>query len=267
MDLLLQRIGRLHRHPRQRPEPLRDATCLVLDTGEEAFDPGSVAVYGEWLLWRTRRLLPESLTLPEDLPSLVHKVYDWIPDDALIQVRNEDAYERYRNRQKNLRERAKIFVLQGPEDSLDDTLDGLLVGNAISADATARAAVRESDPSIDVLVMSRHTDGSMHFLPWQEGGRVVAADVPPSRKDCQAILRQAIRLPTYFSKRFRIDAVIRELEERNQALAIWQEAPLLKGELVLTLDEHLTTGLAGAKLQYSQVTGLRYCDEESDEGS
>lgn len=267
MDLLLQRIGRLHRHPRLRPEPLRDATCLVLDTGAEAFDPGSVAVYGEWLLWRTRLLLPESLTLPDDLPRLVHAVYDWIPDDALSQVRNEDAYERYRNRQKNLRERAKIFVLQGPEDSLDDTLDGLLVGNAISADAIARAAVRDGDPSIDVLVMSRHTDGSMHFLPWQKGGRAVATDVPPSREDCQAILRQAIRLPAYFSKRFRIEAVIRELEERNQALAIWQEAPLLKGELVLTLDEHLTTGLAGAKLQYSQVTGLRYCDEESDEGS
>ena len=35
MDLLLQRIGRLHRHDRQRPLPMREATCLV--TGVDAW--------------------------------------------------------------------------------------------------------------------------------------------------------------------------------------------------------------------------------------
>ena len=31
MDLLLQRIGRLHRHRRSRPAPLQQACCAVLD--------------------------------------------------------------------------------------------------------------------------------------------------------------------------------------------------------------------------------------------
>lgn len=265
MDLLLQRVGRLHRHPRERPEPLREAVCLVLDTGEEAFDPGSVAVYGEWLLWRTRRLLPDALSLPTDLPRLVHDTYGWDQNDPLSAERNEAAYEAYRNLRYRQQDSAGNFVIQGPDDSLDDTLDDFLADTAVRSDAAARAAVRDGDPSIDVLVMVRHADGTIHFLPWQEGGRAVQVDVPPAREECLAILRQSLRLPAVFSKRWVIDAVIRELEERTVALKAWQEAPLLKGELVLELDERLTTKLTGATLHYSQATGLQYCKEESDE--
>lgn len=265
MDLLLQRVGRLHRHPRERPEPLREAACLVLDTGEEAFDPGSVTVYGEWLLWRTRRLLPDRLALPADLPRLVHDAYGWEQNDPLAAERNKPAYEAYCNRQANQRDGAGNFVIQGPDDALDDTLNDFLANALVRTDTAARAAVRDGDPSIDVLVMVRHGDGSLHFLPWQEGGRAVPTDVPPSREECHAILRQSLCLPAAFSKRWAIDAVIRELEERNEALKAWQEAPLLKGELVLELDERLTTKLIGATLHYSQATGLQYRQEESDE--
>ena len=68
MDLLLQRIGRLHRHPgRARPQPVQEARCAVLDTGTEEFDEGSAAIYGEWLLGRTRKLLPQEVQLPADI--------------------------------------------------------------------------------------------------------------------------------------------------------------------------------------------------------
>ena len=265
MDLLLQRVGRLHRHSRERPEPLREAVCLVLDTGDETFDPGSVAVYGEWLLWRTRRLLPDAITLPSDLPRLVHDTYGWEQNDPLAAERNEPAYEAYRKHQGDQRHKATNFVIKCPDDTFGDTLNGFLKNSAVRTDATARAAVRDGDPSIDVLVMVRHKDCTLHFLPWQEAGRAVAMDVPPAREECRAILCQSLRLPASFSKCWTIDAVIRELEERNAALKTWQEAPLLKGELILELDESLTTKLAGSILQYSQATGLQYCKEESDE--
>lgn len=80
MDLLLQRIGRLHRHEgRARPRPVAQARCAVLDTGTEEFDEGSKAVYGEWLLWRTRKFLPTAITLPHDIAPLVQDVYGWEP--------------------------------------------------------------------------------------------------------------------------------------------------------------------------------------------
>lgn len=76
MDLLLQRIGRLHRHTwRSRPQPMQAAVCAVLDTGGDTFDEGSAAVYGKWLLWRTRELLPQTIRLPEEISPLVQQVY------------------------------------------------------------------------------------------------------------------------------------------------------------------------------------------------
>ena len=265
MDLLLQRVGRLHRHLRTRPEPLCEAVCLVLDTGEEAFDPGSVAVYGEWLLWRTRRLLPDALSLPTDLPRLVHDTYGWDQNDPLSAERNEAAYEAYRNLRYRQQDSAGNFIIQGPDDSLDDTLDDFLADTAVRSDAAARAAVRDGDPSIDVLVMVRHADGTIHFLPWQEGGRAVPTDVPPSQEECRAILRLSLRLPASFSKRWTIDGVIEDLERQTATLPTWQEASLLKGELVLVLEPDLTTRVAGSILHYSKASGLTYQREEPDE--
>ena len=102
MDLLLQRIGRLHRHYRSRPAPLQQACCAVLDTGEDAFDAGSEAVYGQWLLWRTRKFLPRSIRLPEEISPLVQRVYGWereAPGGAQGEPRplmqSDDALERW----------------------------------------------------------------------------------------------------------------------------------------------------------------------------
>lgn len=214
MDLLLQRIGRLHRHRRSRPAPLQQACCAVLDTGENAFDAGSEAVYGQWLLWRTRKFLPRSIRLPQ-----LNTLDDW--------MQNEGA----------------------------------------RSDPAARAAVRDGDPSVEVLVMQRRADGSIHFLPWQEGGSAVAADSPPPPETALKIARQKLRLPAVFGKAWKVDRVIRELEADNRSrLAAWQLSPLLHGELILLLDENLTARLAGMELCYDRENGLTYQKEETDEG-
>ncbi|MEI3101043.1 MAG: CRISPR-associated helicase Cas3' [Oscillospiraceae bacterium] len=74
MDLLLQRIGRLHRHgTRDCPQALREARCIVC--GFEEKDSGSQQIYGRWLLERTAQLLPEKLNLPGDISPLVQETY------------------------------------------------------------------------------------------------------------------------------------------------------------------------------------------------
>lgn len=140
-------------------------------------------------------------------------------------------------------------------------------GRGACSESQARAAVRDGDPSIEVLVMMQCRDGSVRFLPWQEGGISVATDRPPSQEESRAIARQCLRLPSYFSRRWTIDGVIEELEDRNRRfLARWQQAPMLCGELILLLDEDLSVKLAGTKIVYNKERGLTYGKEEACEG-
>lgn len=275
MDLLLQRIGRLHRRTDRtdRPLPLQTAQCAVLDTGDESFDAGSKAVYGEWLLWRTRQLLPQAVVLPQDIPRLVQDTYGWEEKDVLTQdadsVCRREAYLLKRGKQE---QKAAAFLIQPPTEHRlrpqRNVLDNWMSGEQKGTEAAARAAVRDGDPSVEVLVMVRQGDGSVHFLPWQEEGRAVAADCPPCQEDSVAIARQRLRLPGYFSKRWIVDRVINELEEQNRRLLPeWQQAPMLKGELVLLLDENLTAHLSRTVLRYDRRDGLTWQKEEADEGS
>lgn len=275
MDLLLQRIGRLHRRVDRtdRPLPLQTAQCAVLDTGNESFDAGSKAVYGEWLLWRTRQLLPQAVVLPQDIPQLVQDTYGWEEKDVLPQdtdsVRRREEYLLKRGKQE---QKAAAFLIQPPTEHRlrprRNVLDNWMNGEQKGTEAAARAAVRDGDPSVEVLLMVRYEDGSVHFLPWQEEGRAVAADCPPCQADSVSIARQRLRLPGYFSKRWTVDRVINELEEQNRRLLPeWQQAPMLKGELVLLLDENLSAHLSQTVLRYDRRDGLTWQKEEADEGS
>ncbi len=275
MDLLLQRIGRLHRRTDRtdRPLSLQTAQCAVLDTGDESFDTGSKAVYGEWLLWRTRQLLPQTVVLPQDIPQLVQDTYGWEEKDVLPQDTNSVRRRKeYLALQRSQQGRAENFAIPLPDESPDfpelNVLDNWMSGEQAGSEAAGRAAVRDGDPSVEVLIMVRRADGSVHFLPWQEEGRAVAADCPPCQADSVAIARQRLRLPGYFSRRWKIDRVIEELETLNRRfLPAWQQASMLKGELVLLLDENLTAHLSQTVLRYDRWDGLTWQKEEADEGS
>lgn len=270
MDLLLQRIGRLHRHHRSRPAPLQQACCAVLDTGEDAFDAGSEAVYGQWLLWRTREALPRSIRLPEEISPLVQQVYGW-EREAPGGAQGEEMRCIYERTQEKKKARAEAYLVPQPEThrlAQLNTLDDWMQNEGARSDPAARAAVRDGDPSVEVLVMQCRADGSIHFLPWQEGGSAVAADSPPLPETALKIARQKLRLPAVFGKAWKVDRVIRELEADNRSrLAAWQLSPLLHGELILLLDENLTARLAGMELCYDRENGLYYQKEETDEGN
>lgn len=270
MDLLLQRIGRLHRHYRSRPAPLQQACCAVLDTGEDAFDAGSEAVYGQWLLWRTRKFLPRSIRLPEEISPLVQQVYGW-EREAPGGAQGEEMRCIYERTQEKKKARAEAYLVPQPEThrlAQLNTLDDWMQNEGACSDPAARAAVRDGDPSVEVLVMQRRADGSIHFLPWQEGGSAVAADSPPPPETALKIARQKLRLPAVFGKAWKVDGVIRELEADNRSrLAAWQLSPLLHGELILLLDENLTARLVGMELCYDRENGLYYQKEETDEGN
>ena len=273
MDLLLQRIGRLHRHTRKRPDSLREMCCAVLDTGNECFDAGSKAVYGEWLLWRTRKLMPPMISMPDDIPKLVQQVYEWEMDDHLVEDSSAQAMRNdYDRDQEKRKQKAKAYLIKNPEvhelfPQLNSLDDWMVEDMASPDDAAARAAVRDGDSSIDVLVMMRENDGRVHFLPWQEDGKNVDTDCPPQPEVALQIARQKLRLPGIFSKPWNMEKTIRGLENENRSfLSQWQLSSMLRGELVLLLDESMSARLAGMILYYDRDKGLVCRKEEENEG-
>ena len=242
----------------------------MLDTGTEEFDEGSAAIYGEWLLGRTRKLLPKELQLPADIARLVQDTYGWEPDCLPADPQSTAARGTYELEQAKKQRSAKAFAISSPRacgDALDDWMDD----RAKTSDAGARAAVRDGDPSIEVLVMMQDSSGNVRFLPGEgeAAGPCVAVDQPPQPEEALQIARQRLRLPGYFSKRWSVQQTIDALEaETRKHFAAWQLSPLLRGELVLLLDERRTAPLAGQVLHYDRENGLTYQkeDEKGDNG-
>ncbi len=260
MDLLLQRLGRLHRHTRQRPEGLEEAVCVVLD--QDAPDEGTIAVYGKWLLYRTNQLLPKQITLPQDISPLVQQAYQNGPD-ALGEENPALIY--WREHQQAIRqkeERAQAFRLPN-FDELSETMHGLLDSSLGNSDWAARASVRDGTPGVEVLVMEQRDSGEVAFLPWQFGGAVVPRDHIPSQQECRQILRQRIQLPGALCGRG-IDRTVAALELLRQSVVPeWSYAPLLQGELFLFLDEQGKTELCGYQLTYTREIGLQ-CERKEE---
>lgn len=255
MDLLLQRIGRLHRHKnRQRPDLLSLAKCLIMNT--DISDNSSVKVYGEWVLRRTAELLPKEISLPNDISPLVQETYRDMSE-------NEDLYTLWLDYRDNLlkkERKADAFKLP-KEENLDSNIHGLLDSNIGSGDEIGEAKVRDGEMSIYVLLLVKHKDDTISFLPWQNNGTNIPFDRIPSDEECCEILKQRVQLPRQLSVYNNKDCIDQLEMETMQIFREWQYSNMLKEELVLLLNEKYEGTLCGYKIAYSEDYGL-ICEKE-----
>lgn len=262
MDLLLQRMGRLHRHVRSRPEGLHQARCLVLQQQDTGFEPGALSIYKALPLMRTRALLPkDQLVLPDDIPGLVQDVYDLAlplsdPPEGYYQ-----AFREWENLISSLESRAGAYLLKAPikGESLVDLLENM------PGEAAGEAAVRDAGDSLEVLVLHRVKPGFYAPLPWidsKENQPPVPADSIPVAQTARLMARQSLRLPPALCHPGIIDLTIRTLEKQNQLIKDWQASPWLKGQLFLLLDEELHAEICGYQLTYHRELGLLCLKEE-----
>ena len=261
MDLLLQRTGRLHRHNRVRPQGLETACCFVLDETDDSFDSGSAAIYGEWLLMRTRALLPNKLTIPSDIPLLVQQTYDETNNEMLGELTEgmKKAQEENKLRTGKKRRSAENYLISKPSNKKGKCLDGWL-DNDIKPnnEQTGEKAVRDGDPSVDVIALMRDGEGLIRIIA-DKPETIIPADRPPSREEALLIARQKLRLPGFFGRRWNIDSTITQLESETKSnFSAWQDSALLKEELVLLFDNELNAVLGEVRLHYDIKTGLTY---------
>ncbi|WSQ69126.1 CRISPR-associated helicase Cas3' [Streptomyces sp. NBC_01216] len=287
VDLMLQRMGRLHRHLRggakqvERPEHLRAARCLVtgVDWSEDVPGPvrGSVAVYGTYALLRSAAALRGHLDvgrgvevppvrLPTDISPLVQRAYADGPDGpAAWATALEAARARHEEHRADLAERAATFRLDAVFRP-GRPLFGWLAAGVGDADDTpaGRAQVRDSRESLEVVVVQQRADGTLATVPWllpDRRGRALAGlglptDQVPAGLAARTAASCGLRLPIQFSHREVMDRALTELEEMY--VPAWQakNSHWLAGQLILPLDENGQTRLAGFTLRYSKSDGI-----------
>ena len=166
IDLLLQRIGRLHRHTRRRPEGLETPQCIVLCDADvtgpppESFGKSIEFVYDRYVLLRTWLALRQrsQIVLPKEIESLVNGVYcesssagyeEWGNALSVAKEQMEHA------RSESEKEAGKILVCgpKAPDDLIEDFNTKLADDENPEVHKTVRAATREGDPSITVVLL------------------------------------------------------------------------------------------------------------------
>lgn len=280
IDLLLQRMGRVHRHLRgegqsERPPRLRTARCLVTgaDWAAVPVEPvsGSRRIYRPYPLLRAAAVLEPYLSgsaetghivrLPEDISPLVQKAYGHDPvGPAEWQKALEEARRDQELHQEKQRKEAESFQL-GKVGKDGRALIGWLDAGVGDADDTraGRAQVRDGEESLEVLVVQRLADGTVRTVPWLtegRGGLELPTETAPEPRLARIVAACGLRLPFQFSTPEVLDRAIEELEA--ECIPAWQskECHWLAGELILFLDENCRTRLAGYDLHYTPTDGL-----------
>ena len=262
IDLLLQRMGREHRHKEHdsiRPINLSKPRCMILRDGEEPYSEGSKAVYAEYLLMRTQAILPNQISIPADIPRLVQKVY--AEDDSFCEniIGYKKAKKSYEDEKATKESKASGFLLDKPKERearRASSMDQWLTNTTSVNDKIAQASVRDGGPSLEVLVLQKR-DGKIAFLPWQDENEALNGNELPTEKICMKIAKQRLRLPRSLCCGERLEKVIEELEtEFQNHFDKWKESSWIHGELILLLDDQLLATLGGVQLQYSEEDGL-----------
>lgn len=295
VDLLLQRMGRCHRHEgRTRPARLAKPKCYVRgiegwDGEGPCFVKDLARVYDRASLIESLsvcRLIEEGATsrlmLPNDIATLVRLAYSEQVDRA-VPNRWRERYGRAcaerEKEQKRKRERAHCCLLRPAEEMIREGLSltdwyQLSTTDKTDGDYGPRA-VRDTQETVEVMLLGRN-ENRIHLLPWIgdpgrgiEFGAEIPTEIVPDRDISMLAIQSCVRLPLTLCGMDRIGALIGALEEIDgPSMGSWQDSPWIAGELALFMEEKggmfettLDLGPSGGawKVAYARSSGLTAC--------
>lgn len=272
IDLLMQRLGRVHRHARgasenDRPPRLRNAQCFVrgvesMDLEGPSFAAGVSKVYDRASLMEALAVtglcnLGETplLSLPCDIARLVRRAYSASGAESIPKGWRHLYSEACDEREKVIAEKieqAGHFLLPSAQLLSKDvgTLTGLFDRavddgpNARMDEDAGQRAVRDTQETVEVLLVQRKED-RIFLLPWVgnerskvKRGQEIPTVYAPSWALASVLAQCAVRLPLSLCRPQQIDALIEELERGCERWVVsWQEIPVLAGRLVLAMEE------------------------------
>ena len=250
MDVLLQRIGRLFRHKRERNGIFSEPCCAVLENSDK-YD----RIYEKWLLNQTEKLLPEEIVLPDDISKLVQAAYN--TDDC----EKDKLLEKYQLNEEKMIRTAKGIGLSAPNNREGSTIEGMMTRRSVSDDEdTALASVRCGVDSIQVYAMVYDPDDGdgdcIRFFG--DTHTPLSRTHAPSDEEALLVKRQKINLPFALCVGKNRETTIEEIEKMNaMIIPEWQNSRELKGELILLLDKNFEVCFNDYKMTYHNVYGMR----------
>ncbi|GAA2127278.1 CRISPR-associated helicase Cas3' [Actinomadura napierensis] len=256
IDLLLQRIGRTHRHVGvRRPRPVVEPRVVITgfrpeDDAPPEFPAAAEAIYGRYLLLRTAALVcaaaGERWSIPGQVPQLVADVYgrerysvpaSWA--EAERQARTD-----WETRQRARAESAEPFLLARAGEHTRRTLEGLHRGGMSEGLSEERhqAVVRDGDRSVEVVLV-RRDDRAYRAL----SGRSLGTQGEASRDVLEDVLGGTVRLPAKLTEAAEVDL---------GPLGGWRDHPWLRYSRALPLDASGAARLGEHTLRYDPSLGL-----------
>jgi len=241
VDLVIQRVGRLHRHRhrRGRPEPFRVPRLWLLtpdldESGVPVF--GKVApVYDEYVLLRSYLALSglDKLRLPDEVEPLIEAVYG----NQEPSCPNDEWQEALRRAERRLREQirreqfcARSNLIRSPTvpadvlDDLDDPCKSLEEENP-EVHRSLQALTRLGNPSVQVVCL--HRVGRRVCLE-ADGAETVHLDRQPTAEETRDLLRRSLSISH------------QGLYQRLQEMPVpkgWQRNALLRHHRPLIFEE------------------------------
>lgn len=274
VDLVLQRLGRLHRHLRPRLAKLSSPALHL--RGVEDWDdtpitatPGARAIYGAAPLLRAAALLSthEHVNLPADIPGLVRLAYD---PDLSVPAGWEDAWAAAEQHaftvDEEKKKRASSYLLATPfaKRDLDGWID-LEVSDPDASEAQGRSQVRDSEDGLEVIALFADAEGDIRLSPRlsRHAGALVPTQLTAGLDDglARAMAACTLPLPLMMCHPGAIDRVIAALETTLDYSG-WQHSPWVKGQLAVVFDAGSDAVVDRFHLHYDPHEGLTVTREE-----
>lgn len=250
VDVLIQRMGRLHRHPLPasvRPANSKQPKFTIfgidaqpsLQANPPEFPKGAEFIYGKFALLTTclallhhANAVGPMVTAPDHVATLIeekepkrHQVpQSWMPTLRAACVEE-------RTKRGSQQQRARDFQLPQPREGAVDNWNKEKMGLSEQAGA---AMVRDGDEGIEVIIVERR-DGHLWALPHIAERFPQLCDVPLDEPDAltdeaaRALAKCTLRLPAWAFGDSNAEEAVAQLEEVRPAA--WQRSPWLRGQL------------------------------------
>ena len=261
IDLLIQRIGRLHRHesssnPPARPENLKHPQCFISapairdETSTPDFGSDSY-IYSPYILYRTLLVLGkrQSLLLPKETDQLIENVYSLEPSASFT----EKVWEHLKSMQSEMLKKhaesaqnahnyliplSTASFLGRLSSSLSDDPQGI-------SRRVLRAPTREIAPSVDIVCLVKSEDG-FHIL---DDPQPLNLEAPLTTQQVRACLRASVTISNWRVIRYFMNAADDPTESFRQTAALrWHQPVVFEGNTF--------TG-EGFSLHLDRIRGLR----------